>query len=94
MDSNLYLAMDNLTTQEAQKIAEAIRNGKNFYFEEYQGNGEGIFFKEGFFQVEHYHFEFHEYKKEIVYSNQLDERQVVAYLLQKPKHYFYDFLKD
>ncbi|MFN3316651.1 MAG: hypothetical protein ACK40K_07550 [Raineya sp.] len=44
--------MDNLTLQEAQKIATAIRNGKSYYFEEYQGNGEGIFFKDGFFRYD------------------------------------------
>lgn len=87
--------MDNLTFQEAQKIASAIRNGKSYYFEEYQNNGEGIFFKDGYFQVEHYKFDFHDYqKRETVYSNQLDEKQIITYLLKKPKHYFYDFLKD
>lgn len=86
--------MDDLTTQEAQKIASAIRNGKSYYFEGYQDNGDAIFFKNGYFQVEHYKFDFHEYKRETVYSNQLDEKQTIDYLLKKPKHYFFDFLKD
>ncbi len=87
--------MDNLTLQEAQKIASAIQNGKSYYFEEYQSNAKGIFFKDGYYQIEHYYFDFQkEYKRETVYSSRLDEKQITAYLLQKPKHYFHDFLKN